>query len=418
MLQSTFAITILTATASIVAAQDGDWSSNWDTSRTLLSAFDVDPQDPRSMMRGSGDVEIGGGIAKFFGNPRLYISHDDPSVEGWENVEITAYGKYVNRGVSKSYSGLTFATRSNHDEYASNGCSAFGYYARIYENTGECAIQKEYFHGNSNDPIYVGTVYSNSKRVDCFPGGLPMNEWVGLKFKVNTVPDTSDVLLELWVDYNNDGLWELGISYTDTVGDWPCSTSKVVPTECSQNNGDTVTRPGNVSFLRTDGEDTTTEVHWRDVTITNSVTPKPLCSDGIEGSNGGTEVCCASSCGQCGGSGCGSLPGGSSLCCTGSIITNGQLCQDSSDVGCIISSPTTSTTVASTTTQAITTQTTTTTQACVDDPDWRHTTNKGREKSCAWVAKKNTSTRCTKEGDDGRLAQEACECICAPYAPF
>ena len=125
--------------------------------------------------------------------------------------------------------------------------------------------------GNSQDPIYVGTVYSNSKRVDCFPGGLPLNEWVGLKFKVNTVPDTSDVLLELWVDYNNDGQWELGLSYTDTVGSWPCSTSKVVPSACSQSNGDTVTRPGNVSFLRTDGEDTTTEVHWRDVTITNSV---------------------------------------------------------------------------------------------------------------------------------------------------
>ena len=89
MLLSTFAITLLTATASIVSAQDGDWASNWDTSRTLFSAFDVDPEDSRSMMRGSGDVEIGGGIAKFFGSPRLYISHDDPSIEGWENVEIT-----------------------------------------------------------------------------------------------------------------------------------------------------------------------------------------------------------------------------------------------------------------------------------------------------------------------------------------
>ena len=90
MVLSVFAISLLTATASIVAAQDGDWVSNWDTSRTLLSAFDIDPEDPRAMMRGSGDVEIGGGIAKFFGSPRLYISHDDPFVEGWENIEITA----------------------------------------------------------------------------------------------------------------------------------------------------------------------------------------------------------------------------------------------------------------------------------------------------------------------------------------
>ena len=111
MLLSTFSITVLSVTASIVSAQDGDWVSNWDTPRTLLSAFDVDPEDARSMMRGSGDVEIGGGVAKFFGSPRLYISHDDPSVEGWENVEITAYGKYVNRGISKSYMLLTDAVR-------------------------------------------------------------------------------------------------------------------------------------------------------------------------------------------------------------------------------------------------------------------------------------------------------------------
>lgn len=266
-----FASVITTSYTS--SAQDGDWISNWSTPRTLERAFDVDPEDGRSMMRGSGDIVIGDGIAKFLGSPRLYISHDDPTVEGWDDVEITAYGKYVDQGTApfKSYSGLTLVTRSNHDAYASDGCSAFSYYARIYQESGECAFQKEYFHGNSDNPIYVGTVYTNSKRTDCFPGGLPLDTWVGLKFKATTIPGTKDVLLELWVDYNDDGNWELGFSYTDTPGDWPCSTSKVVPSECTQNNGDTITRPGNVSFLRTDGVDTTTEVHWRDVSITNSM---------------------------------------------------------------------------------------------------------------------------------------------------
>jgi hypothetical protein len=255
------------------SAQNGDWISNWTSPRTLESAFDVDPGDARSTMRGSGDIVIGDGLAKFYGSPRLYISHDDPTVEGWDDVEITAYGKYVNQGKApfKSYSGLTLVTRSNHDEYASDGCSAFSYYARIYQETGECAFQKEYFHGNSSNEIFVGTVYSNSRRRDCFAGGLPLDQWVGLKLKAKTIPGTEDVLLELWVDYNDDGNWELGLSYTDTPGDWPCSTSKVVPSECAQNNGDTITRPGNVSFLRTDGVDTNTEVHWRDVSITNSV---------------------------------------------------------------------------------------------------------------------------------------------------
>ena len=220
-------------------------------------------------MRGSGNIDIGGGVAKFYGSPRLYVSHDDPSL-GWEDTEITAYGKYVEKGTSKSYSGLTIVTRSNHDLYSTDGCSAFGYYARIYQSTGECAFQKEYFHG---DPFYVGTVYSPSKRVDCFPDGLPLNSWVGMKFRVTTT-GTSDVNLQLWLDKGDNGNWgnwELWHNYTDTPGDWSSTSSTTVPAECPQADGDTVTRPGNVSFLRTDGEDTTTEVHWRDVTMTNSV---------------------------------------------------------------------------------------------------------------------------------------------------
>ena len=58
-------------------------------------------------------------------------------------------------------------------------------------------------------------------------------------------------------------------SFTDRPGEW--TSSKSVPNECEQNNGDTVLRPGNVCFLRSDGADYDTEVHWRDATITNSL---------------------------------------------------------------------------------------------------------------------------------------------------
>eukprot|EP00565_Helicotheca_tamesis_P005063 CAMPEP_0185726972 /NCGR_PEP_ID=MMETSP1171-20130828/2787_1 /TAXON_ID=374046 /ORGANISM="Helicotheca tamensis, Strain CCMP826" /LENGTH=319 /DNA_ID=CAMNT_0028395423 /DNA_START=73 /DNA_END=1032 /DNA_ORIENTATION=+ len=46
------------------------------------------------------------------------------------------------------------------------------------------------------------------------------------------------------------------------------------------------------------------------------------------------EVCCANSCGSCGGSGCGSLPGGGSQCCTGPIIGDNNLC-DNVDAPCM-----------------------------------------------------------------------------------
>lgn len=48
-----------------------------------------------------------------------------------------------------------------------------------------------------------------------------------------------------------------------------------------------------------------------------------------------TNVCCDNACGSCGGSGCGSLPGGSANCCTGSIQDSGQWClQDGVSAPC------------------------------------------------------------------------------------
>lgn len=94
-----------------------------------------------------------------------------------------------------------------------------------------------------------------------------MNQWVGMKFKATTTPGTSDVVLELYLDRNSDGNWVLEHSVTDTPGYWFSTSSTTVPAECPQNDGDTVTRPGNVSFLRMDGD----EVHWANATMINTL---------------------------------------------------------------------------------------------------------------------------------------------------
>ena len=91
-------------------------------------------------------------------SPRLYLSTVDGS--GWENVEITAYARWLTDGTLKSYSGLTMVARTNHGDFT-RGCSAAGYYARLYRSTGEASFQKEYFHDSGT----VGTIYSASKRV-------------------------------------------------------------------------------------------------------------------------------------------------------------------------------------------------------------------------------------------------------------
>ena len=57
-----------------------------------------------------------------------------------------------------------------------------------------------------------------------------------------------------------------------------------------------------------------------------------ICRSGIlHGTN-----CCAASCGTCGGPNCGSWPGGSDLCCAGTIQSNGIICETADQVGCIV----------------------------------------------------------------------------------
>ena len=54
----------------------------------------------------------------------------------------------------------------------------------------------------------------------------------------------------------------------------------------------------------------------------------PFCKDGVLSTNG--EFCCAASCGSCGGSGCSQRPGGAEACCTGRIQDSGRSCQSKS----------------------------------------------------------------------------------------
>lgn len=47
-------------------------------------------------------------------------------------------------------------------------------------------------------------------------------------------------------------------------------------------------------------------------------------------------LCCAASCGECGGSSCSSRPGGGDNCCHRSIVGAGRLCENSEDEACVV----------------------------------------------------------------------------------
>lgn len=243
-----------------------DWCDQFKGSTRILNqAFQQDPLDFRVTFRGSGEINIGQGLARFRQSPRLYVANDPRTALSWGDVEMTGYATMIDSGNTTSTSaGFTMAARTNHDEFQIDGCQAFGYYARITLLTGDCLFTKEYYHGSNY------TVYAPSIRVPCFPSGLPLNQEIGMKFRVVTVTGTSNVRLELYTDMIGDGSWILRHEYMDEPGKWPSVSSPTIPLACAQTNGDTVLRPGNICFFRADGTNASV-VHWRNASIQNNV---------------------------------------------------------------------------------------------------------------------------------------------------
>jgi hypothetical protein len=62
--------------------------------------------------------------------------------------------------------------------------------------------------------------------------------------------------------------------------------------------------------------------------------PDPTCENGVAADN----VCCAESCGTCGGTGCGSRPGGANSCCMGNILEANRSC-GLNEAPCVIPDP-------------------------------------------------------------------------------
>jgi hypothetical protein len=250
--------------ASDTAKCQNDWVSSWTSVRHLENAMEVDPDDTRCMQRGSGTISIGSDICVMKERTRYYVYKSQDV--GYEDVEFTAYGKYVSDGEILSSSGLTMVARTNHGDF-DDGCTAPGYMARLYRETGEVSLQKEYFHNRSY------SVYSKSNRTTTplLGDSLPLDQWIGMKFVVYTIPnETASVKLELYLDMNqgvDGGDWVLVHQVIDTPGSWNKTTSsQEIPTHCEVQDGDTVLGSRDVCFLRMDGNDES-EVHWANASI-------------------------------------------------------------------------------------------------------------------------------------------------------
>lgn len=251
--------------ASDNAKCQNDWVSSWTSVRRLENAMEVDPDDTRCLQRGSGTITLGSDICIMKKRTRYYVYKSQEDV-GYEDVEFTAYGKYVSDGEILSSSGLTMVARTNHGDF-DDGCTAPGYMARLFRETGEVSLQKEYFH-NMSYSVYTK---SNRTTTPLLGDSLPLDQWIGMKFVVYTIPnEPTFVKLELYLDMNqgvDGGDWVLVHQVIDTPGSWNKTTSsQEIPTHCEVQNGDPVLGSRDVCFLRMDGNDET-EVYWANASI-------------------------------------------------------------------------------------------------------------------------------------------------------
>lgn len=110
--------------------------------------------------------------------------------------------------------------------------------------------------------------YSATNRATYFPNGkLPEQTWIGMKFIVYTIPNTSDVQLELWIDETdglNGGTWVKVHSFIDSPDKWFVSGGAQLPSECTiVPNGSPVLGARDDCFLRTDSS----IVKWKKASV-------------------------------------------------------------------------------------------------------------------------------------------------------
>jgi hypothetical protein len=175
------------------------WVSTWGYPRSMSEDDTTDPKDPWfTVTENSATYKVTGGELWISGRaPRMYVR--DPALKRqWRNVEITMYFKRVSDD-STAFAGMVGVTRANHGATGpveSDSCDSQGYGGRMRYD-GYTDFEREIAHprNDSTEPKLL------------WPGGMPYDVWLGYKYVVYDLPDSS-VQLQLWLDPGN-GQWRM-----------------------------------------------------------------------------------------------------------------------------------------------------------------------------------------------------------------
>jgi hypothetical protein len=228
------------------------WRAKWDTSPRTLHAGQRDPLDPEFTLRGSNHTLqiMGDGTAKSSGEIiRLYVGEPGRT---WLNTELTLYARRVSEQTdADNAAGFEFQSRTADGHIGSSPqentlgmdprCEGHSY-TSSFRYDGRALVQKELKH-----PTYTSQV---SKKI-WGSGGLPRNQWVGIKYITFNLPN-GGVKMELWRDLTdgaNGGSWEKVLEYTD-AGNW--SIDAEVAATCGIPADFRITTPQPLFIIRND----------------------------------------------------------------------------------------------------------------------------------------------------------------------
>jgi parallel beta-helix repeat protein len=189
------------------------------------------------------------------------------------NNVATNNGRHGVNVVTGSFNVLISGVKTNHN----------GYYDP-HNGTG-CGVmvQNNMLFGTNNAIVEKSTLINDKK------GGICTDDVYNIKMNTNTITNPEKCIV-------------LKDSRQITITNNYCTSTKKV--FISNVNSNTITESSNT-------------LSW-----VNPITPDPTCALGVKSG----KYCCLSSCGTCGGTGCGLRIGKSAGCCTSNILNSGKLC--------------------------------------------------------------------------------------------
>lgn len=267
-----------------------EWFNAWNSGSQRTITWDVASTDPGMVIRGNTSVTVYGGSGARAGqmqvngeNPRIYIRDSGTeaipppaNVLMWNNVELTFYA-YSTANTGVSWAGLQGHVKTNHlpDSW---DCQSRGYGGRMLFD-GRLDFEKEVSH-----PSGINAQHS----IGTWPGGLPLNRWIGYKLVARNVDNNTHVKLELYRELSignvtnpsapaGGGDWELLGTYTDT-GDWSSGQGSCAPQTAFDNDKTDRSLPltwANWSvYLRSDGQGTSKPQYYKWLSV-REIAPLP-----------------------------------------------------------------------------------------------------------------------------------------------